>query len=160
MGRHIAFVNVPAIGHVYPTLAVCAELVRRGHRVSYATIEARAEAVAAAGGMLRPYRSTRPADSARDLPPLATDDYISQSVLNFMIEAEATLPQIEDAFHDGPPDLVVYDRMSFAGRSYAAKYSLPSVQTWAILVSNEIWNMGKERHAFNPEHPSFLAYLK
>jgi UDP:flavonoid glycosyltransferase YjiC (YdhE family) len=40
MRQHIAFVSIPSIGHVYPTLAVAAELVRRGHRVTYASVGA------------------------------------------------------------------------------------------------------------------------
>jgi MGT family glycosyltransferase len=34
---HLAFISIPAAGHVNPTLAVVAELVRRGHRVTYFT---------------------------------------------------------------------------------------------------------------------------
>jgi hypothetical protein len=34
---HIAFICLPAAGYVNPTLPVVAELVRRGHRVTYAT---------------------------------------------------------------------------------------------------------------------------
>ncbi len=32
---HILFLNTDDRGHVFPTLAVVAELVRRGHRVTY-----------------------------------------------------------------------------------------------------------------------------
>ena len=35
MDRHLAFVSLPAHGHVNPALPVVAELVRRGWRVSY-----------------------------------------------------------------------------------------------------------------------------
>jgi hypothetical protein len=35
--QHIAFVLEQAYGHVMPTLGIALELIRRGHRVSYAT---------------------------------------------------------------------------------------------------------------------------
>jgi UDP:flavonoid glycosyltransferase YjiC (YdhE family) len=37
MAMHVAFVSIPAHGHVNPTLPLVAELVRRGHRVTYFT---------------------------------------------------------------------------------------------------------------------------
>jgi UDP:flavonoid glycosyltransferase YjiC (YdhE family) len=49
MAKHIAFLNIPAAGHLNATLPVVAELVRRGYRVTYATGPAFAGAVEAAG---------------------------------------------------------------------------------------------------------------
>jgi UDP:flavonoid glycosyltransferase YjiC (YdhE family) len=37
MAMHLAFVSIPAYGHVNPTLPLVAELVARGHRVTYFT---------------------------------------------------------------------------------------------------------------------------
>ncbi|MFI5732968.1 hypothetical protein ACIA49_22815 [Kribbella sp. NPDC051587] len=49
MGKHIAFLTIPAAGHLNPTLPLVAELVRRGHRVTYATGPSYRSAVKAAG---------------------------------------------------------------------------------------------------------------
>ena len=141
MGRHIAFFNIPAVGHVYPTIAVVAELVRRGHRVSYASIDRRAGVLREAGATVVPYRSLRPADTDPDVRVPERASYISQSLLSFLDEAVATLPQIEPAFAGDLPDVVVYDRMSFAARVFATKYGLPTIQLWPMLVSNENWSM-------------------
>ncbi|HKS00729.1 MAG TPA: macrolide family glycosyltransferase [Arthrobacter sp.] len=46
---HFAFICLPATGHVNPTLPVVAELVGRGHRVTYATSAKYAAAVESAG---------------------------------------------------------------------------------------------------------------
>ena len=54
MDRHIAFVSLPAHGHVNPTLPVVAELVRRGWRVSYATAERFGPEVEKTGATLVP----------------------------------------------------------------------------------------------------------
>jgi MGT family glycosyltransferase len=159
MGKHVAFFNIPAIGHVYPTLAVVAELVRRGHRVTYATIDKRAALLEAAGAEVVPYRSSRPGDSDPDMRAPRRGEYISQSLLCFLEEAEATLPQLEPRYAGDPPDLIVHDRMSFAGRVYAAKHNLPTIQLWPMLVSNENWSMSQTPGGFDPTHPSYVAYL-
>src|SRR5687768_3546499 len=39
MGRHVAIFSILNPGHVYPTLGLCVELTRRGHRVTYPTTE-------------------------------------------------------------------------------------------------------------------------
>jgi UDP-N-acetylglucosamine:LPS N-acetylglucosamine transferase len=44
MPRHLAFVGRNGAGHVNPTLPLVAELVRRGHRVTYALEASFAEA--------------------------------------------------------------------------------------------------------------------
>lgn len=46
---HIAMVAPPAHGHVNPSLPVVAELVARGHRVSYAVPAPFADTVAGVG---------------------------------------------------------------------------------------------------------------
>ena len=46
---HFAFICLPAAGHVNPTMPVVAELVRRGHRVTYATSAKYVAAVESAG---------------------------------------------------------------------------------------------------------------
>ena len=58
---HFAFICLPAAGHVNPTLPVVAELVRRGHRVTYATSERYAKAVTLC-------RRRRSFPSGEDLP--------------------------------------------------------------------------------------------
>lgn len=160
MGSHIAFVNIPAVGHVYPTLAVVAELVRRGHRVSYTTIDRRAPILEAHGATVLRYRSTRPSDADPDLPRPKRSGFISQSLLNFVIEAEATLDQVGPAFRADPPDLVIFDRMAFAGRVIAAELGVPTIQLWPMLVSNEHWSMGTALDAFDPEDPVLAEYVK
>lgn len=55
MQRHLAFAGRDGAGHINPTLPVVAELVRRGHRVTYA-----AGAVERAGARHLPLPPTRP----------------------------------------------------------------------------------------------------
>jgi MGT family glycosyltransferase len=159
MGAHVAFFNIPALGHLYPTLPVVAELTRRGHRVSYTSTEARAALVEAAGARLVPYLSSRPADTDAWDPAPDRSEYLAHSLLSFLAEAELTLPQVEPAFADDPPDLVVYDRLCFAGRAYAARHGVPAAQSWPMLVSNEHWSLFRDVAPFDANHPTFRTYL-
>lgn len=159
MGRHIAFFNIPAAGHMYPTLAVVAELVRRGHRVTYASIPQRTRLLEAVGATVVPYRTTRPAQTDPDPGVPQGSTYVGQSLLNFLYEAEVTLPQLEPVFLRDQPDLIVHDRMAFAARILAAKLALPMVELWAVLMSNERWSLADDADAFDPNHPAFSEYL-
>jgi len=159
MSKHIAFFNIPAVGHVYPTLAVVAELVRRGYRVSYTTIAKRAPVVSEQGATVVPYTSTRPADTDPGIQVPERTAYIGDSLLAFAEEAEATIGQLEPAFAEDRPDLVVLDCMAFAGRILAAKWGVPTALSWPVLASNEHWSVGLEFGTFTPDDPGYLAYL-
>jgi MGT family glycosyltransferase len=157
-GGHVAFVNIPAVSHLYPTLAVVAELVRRGHRVSYASIRQREPLLRAVGARLVPYSSTRPTDTDPSLRFGGGTEQMSQSMLSFLREARLTLPQLEPVFRRDRPDLVVHDRMAFVGRILAGKLGVPTVEMWPQLVSGEPWSMAQAA-GFDPTHPLFLRYL-
>lgn len=46
---HIAMIGIPIVSRVWPSLEVIRELVRRGHRVTYANDPAPAELITATG---------------------------------------------------------------------------------------------------------------
>ena len=56
MAKYV-FLNMPARGHVNPTLAVVQELVRRGQKVSYYLTEEFRDVVQATGAVFQPYES-------------------------------------------------------------------------------------------------------
>lgn len=157
--KHIAFLNIPAIGHVYPTLAVAAELVRRGHRVSYSSIDRRRTVIEATGATLVEYTTTRPQEWDPTMVAPARDAQPAQSMFDFVVEAEHTLPQFEAAYADDMPDLVLFDRISFAARMFALKYKMPSIQTWPLLVSSEHWSLFRDYAPYVESHPAFQVYL-
>ena len=84
--KHIAFFNIPALGHVYPTLPVVSELVRRGHRVSYAAVKDRDPLISKTGATLVPYGSTRPNDADPSYAAPVGEEYIAGTLLSFLIE--------------------------------------------------------------------------
>ncbi|MEV0456685.1 macrolide family glycosyltransferase [Catellatospora methionotrophica] len=158
MGRHIAFFNIPALGHVTPTLALVEELTRRGHRVSYACVEQRRPLLEAVGATVRSYRSLRPADSDPTVRAPARSGYLGQTLLSFLDEAVNAWAQLAAGYRADPPDLIVYDRMAFAGRVLAAQLNVPTVQLWPMLVSNEYWSLAQLPDAVDPTDPALLTY--
>lgn len=135
---HIAFFSAPAHGHVNPVLGIITELVGRGHRVSYATTTDFAARVAEAGASPVLYRSTLP--SVAD-PTTAWPEDLNEARLLFIRESVATLPEIEAAFQDDRPDLVLSEDPIGAGRIMAAKWGIPGIQVWPFFAHNEHWSM-------------------
>ena len=57
---NILFANLPAFGHINPTLPVVSELVQRGHRVIYYNAATFEPVIADTGAAFRPYPESDP----------------------------------------------------------------------------------------------------
>lgn len=134
---HLAFFNIPAAGHLMPTLAVVEELVRRGHRVTYPATEAYAEEVASTGAAVLTYEST--IDVQRDFPP-GVDDWLSRVLLGGAREGLATTRMFAAHFQDDVPDIVVYDGfVRFVGEALSARWNRPTVRVFPVgCVSSHV----------------------
>lgn len=138
---HVAICVPVGTGHVNPTLGVAAELVARGHRVSYAATTAHAARVADTGAHLVPYRTLM--DDAGP-PPQFTGRDFAHAMTVALDEAEYVLPQVLSGFRDDAPDLVLHDAtMAWWGRLAAATWSVPVVAGWPNLVGNRHWSMNR-----------------
>jgi MGT family glycosyltransferase len=124
---HIAMVSIPEPGHVNPSLEVIRELVRRGHRVTYANDPSYEEIVRGAGAELKPYRST--------LPDVAWTDDPIDALTVFLDDAVAMLPQLRAAYADDRPDLFLYDIAGAPARLLAEQWQLPAVQLSPTFVA-------------------------
>ena len=138
--RHLAMLTLLGNGHVYPTLPLCTELTRRGHRVTYVSNEHYASVVSAAGGEPVIYSPPPlPAESEQEMVgslSLSSDDPRLSRVASLwraykLADTTATLEQIEGFYCTDPPDLVLYDRPQYAGRILAKRLGVPAVQTSA-----------------------------
>ncbi|MFD8692453.1 macrolide family glycosyltransferase [Streptomyces sp. NPDC059651] len=131
--RRFAFFSTPAHGHVRPTLPIVAELVRRGHHVSYATAEQFYDDVAATGAEVLRYPST-----VRDIAtaiPADSEDWIALALTMAVTEAEALVPVLASRFADAPPDALVYDSaMNAAGRLLARRWKCPGVEMFPVFL--------------------------
>ncbi|MFB7911207.1 macrolide family glycosyltransferase [Kitasatospora sp. NPDC056076] len=127
---HILMVSVPAHGHVNPGLAVIAELVARGHRVSYVNDPSFREVVESTGAAFVPYPSALPlADDPAGWPadPVAIQDV-------FLDDALSMWSVLLEEFEGDRPDLVLYDIAGFAGRALGERLGVPVVQLSSSFV--------------------------
>lgn len=134
MQRHIAFFNVPALGHLAPTLGVVEELVRRGHRVSYAATEQYADLVTATGATVVPYESTVDPQAVN---AAGAGSWQAGCLFTQTRESAATAPTFEAYFAQDPPDLVVYEaHIQFLGAVLARRWGRPGVKLHTVGPTN------------------------
>lgn len=149
--RHLAVLVFPDFGHVHPTLALTAELVARGHRVTYVVDERFAALVAGAGARALTYRSHR----LRLGSTVGADD-IAAVGLDFLLETIGTVtPAARAHFAHDLPDAVLYDFESFAAaRMLAHHWDRPTVQLTPYLAANEKYS--PRRKIFTSEQAALL----
>ncbi|AHH99918.1 glycosyltransferase [Kutzneria viridogrisea] len=162
-GRHVLMWPFPGYGHVNPTLPVVRELVRRGHRVTFATTEKFAAAAEAAGAEVLRYAS---ALAGRPLPEVYDADYLAREPLRAMLEAMATVPPVESHFAGRDlPDVILYDSSTYAaGRVLAAKWQRSAIQMYPTFATNEQFGLGDRiREQFAPDldthHPALIEFF-
>ncbi|MFJ4793016.1 macrolide family glycosyltransferase [Kitasatospora purpeofusca] len=130
---HVVMVSIPAHGHVNPSLALIAELVARGHRVSYVNAPSFADTVASTGATHVPYDTALPLDG--DPAGWPEDPVAVQDV--FLDDALAMTPVLRKLFAEDRPDLVLYDIGAFAARAVAEGHGVPAVQLSPTMVGWE-----------------------
>ncbi|MEV6607668.1 macrolide family glycosyltransferase [Kutzneria sp. NPDC051319] len=130
---HIAFVVLPAAGHVNPTLPLVAELVRRGHRVTYSAGADHAEAITAAGATALSSRSgsVRPTGS------------LNEMLLAGVETCRMVVPVLEKVFREDPPDLLCYDVLTPYAPALAHRLGVPTVVTVPTHASNDSFDLMK-----------------
>lgn len=136
MKKHFAFVNIPAAGHVNPTLPLVAELLRRGNRVSYAVGQGVADAVKSAGAEL--------VELPTELPKVGHWPIAERMgmMLDFFCEdLRASIPVLRQRFADDPPDAICVDMMTPYGRMMADELGVPAIVLMPSMASNEDFSM-------------------
>lgn len=121
------FFNIPAHGHVNPSLPLVSELARRGERVIYYNSEAFRVKVEGAGAEFRAYnapeeaRVGQGADSPLDV------------MARIMTVAEAAILAVLDDVRAAQPDYVIYDSMCVWGKQIARILGLPAICSCSIF---------------------------
>ncbi|MET7426451.1 nucleotide disphospho-sugar-binding domain-containing protein [Dactylosporangium sp. NPDC005555] len=130
----ILVVSLPFAGHVGPTAAVAAELVRRGHDVTGYTgakYRGRFESV---GARWLQWRAAKDYDDARladTFPRVGDGKGIRANLANFTDILLGTAPgQLADIAAAGPFDLIVTDQLAFGGGLAGEKLGVP----WATVA--------------------------
>ena len=134
----IAFLNIAMHGRVNPTLPIVAELVRRGHTVSYHTSPAFGPEVERAGATVRFYAGGEQA--LPDPPtPVALLAGLAQTAVQVLPGVLAELRAVQ-------PDLVVHDSACLWGAIAARELGVPAASSFTTFAFN--------RYAPSPTGPS------
>ncbi|MFF4469658.1 macrolide family glycosyltransferase [Streptomyces sp. NPDC001599] len=124
----IAFLNIGMHGHINPTLPVAAELVRRGHTVTYHTSPAFREEIAATGATVRLYPG-----GDQPLPdppaPVTLMEALARTALDL-------LPAVLADLRDDRPDLIVHDSACLWGAVAARALGVPAVSSFTTFAYN------------------------
>jgi MGT family glycosyltransferase len=145
----VVIVNVPAQGHIAPTLPVTRELVRRGERVFYYCYEEYRGAIESTGARFRAYRVEAPFDHTKP----ASNPVVLAS--NLWQATAALLPTLVPQIEQDGPDYIVHDSLCPWGKAASQILCLPSacsISTFA-LSSRMMLFSGGARDLF----PLFLA---
>jgi MGT family glycosyltransferase len=123
----IAFVNIGMHGHVNPTLPVVAELVRRGHTVTYHADSGFEDEITGAGALVRTYP---PAPAEQDLPQPIT------LMAGVAARAVQVLPGVLEDLTREAPDVVVHDAACLWAPVAARRLGVPAVATFTTFAYN------------------------
>ena len=137
----LIFFNIPAYGHVNPTLPVVTELVKRGHHVIYYNSETFEPALKGTGAEFRSYpnSSTSEVDLSKRIHNLPT------VTIFIMEETSRLLPFLLEAIEREKPDLVVFDSIALWGMQTARLLHISSVASITTLVQERVFDLIKWR---------------
>lgn len=135
----VAFLNVAMHGHINPTLPVVAELVRRGHSVTYHTTPAYAEEIAATGARVLLYSGDE-APLAGPPTPVTVMEQLART-------AVTVLPGVLADLRGTRPELIVHDSLCLWGPVAARELGVPAASSFTTFAFN--------RHVPSPTHGSW-----
>ncbi|MGW1888466.1 macrolide family glycosyltransferase [Streptomyces sp. NPDC001970] len=123
-----AFLNIAMHGHVNPTLPVVAELVRRGHSVTYYTSPAFREEVMATGATVCLYPG---GDQSLPDPPMPIT--LMEGLAGAAVRL---LPAVLSDLRRVRPDLIVHDSACLWGAVAARELGVPAVSSFTTFAYN------------------------
>src|SRR5687767_5126147 len=109
--HHIAVFTPLSVGHVYPALDVCSELVRRGNRVTYPASERFAPKIRETGAEAIEFKSLEFSYPEKLFRYPSSEDsgywrmFASVVGAQLIASATATLTELEAFYASNPPDL-------------------------------------------------------
>jgi MGT family glycosyltransferase len=139
---HFAMAGTTAPSHIYPSLALIAELVARGHRVSYVIGDRHADLVAPTGAEVIAHPSVLPGADA-DWP-----EDPGEAMRPFLDDSIANLPRLLDV---ADVDAVLYDIGGLGGPVAAHRWGVPAIQLSPTYVA---WD------GYEDDMAEFTAALK
>jgi MGT family glycosyltransferase len=127
MSRY-AFFNLPARGHLNPTLPIVKELVAGGDEVHYFVGEEYSELVEAAGAIFHSLPSlNRLGDQKNEVSSPPGDKQIALMPFAMAYQAPLVVPQLVETLRTLNPDCLVYNSLSLWPRLAGRIIGIPSV---------------------------------
>ncbi|WEB44829.1 glycosyl transferase [Streptomyces yunnanensis] len=137
MAKHLLFTALGGYGHVNPTLPLVEELVRRGHRVDYATGEIHADEVTKAGARWVELPSLPPMQPAADFGPETFGRFMS----HLFAAMRDAYPVLREHCTTEPVEAICFDGMNWSARVVAEQLGLPAVRLLPHFASNEHYSL-------------------
>jgi len=152
---HIAFLSVPAYGHLNPVLPIAKQLVARGHEVTIYNEASFEPLIRPTGARFVAYP---PVIHLEDFSAsLADGDLIAW--LHMIGRATAPLvTSTERHLRATPPDVLVFDGVALWGEMLATKLRLPSVSISTTFTSDSLGDLANPRQIWQYVTSS-LRYL-
>lgn len=120
------YLNVPAHGHVNPSLPVVTALIARGEEIVYVNNAEFREAVTETGARFIPYPS---GDSLKHLIANASGGHLAQNALALFQIGEHLIDFVQQVIDDERPDYLIYDSLACWGPMSAQMRELPTIAT-------------------------------
>jgi MGT family glycosyltransferase len=130
MGKALFF-NIPATGHINPSLNLVRELLRRGEEVVYVDTEDTRALIEASGAMFVPYPRTAEVEGNFER---IKHGHMSDHALALHEIMLACLPFCLDLIEEVKPDYVIHDSMAAWGRQAAQAKGLKSIGSVTTFV--------------------------
>jgi MGT family glycosyltransferase len=142
MAMHFAFVSIPAHGHVNPTLPLVAELVGRGHRVTYFTAADFGPRIRNAGAAFHASGGNWMASMPALGPGQRAQAHLMLPIMTRVFEdLRSSFPALVDCMRQDPPDAVCFDAMTLSGSMAAEKIGAPAIALMPTYASNEHFSL-------------------
>jgi len=137
--QHIAIFALLTAGHMNPLLGLSAKLVERGHRVTFPADAGYASRVAQTGAtpfLWEPVSAEGTLGRVAALEHQSIPDLewwrLRASILYpwFLLNSAVEVSQLGATYAADAPDLILYDRLAFAGRIIGNRLNAPLIQTY------------------------------
>jgi MGT family glycosyltransferase len=127
----IIVMNLPAHGHVNPTLPVVKELVERGHEVIYYNTEEFRPQIERTGAIFRVY--PQPTLTVEETQRIVNENLIQVTLLILKLSQHLTAFMLAEIQRE-KPDLVMYDSLCLWGMQSARLAGVPAVGSITTVV--------------------------
>ena len=158
---HIAVVSLGAFGHVNPTLSVVTELVNRGVRVTYFTVESFRHIIEHTGAKFVPVNSWMAENDKHNEKKEDSDEHQDDGAAGapfvFLMEAGANIDGILEVLREDPVDAIMHDFAGIAGTMAADILHIPNIMIYTSYPSNDTYSVAEAFENIPKTHPLRVA---